>query len=53
MNYAPPPPNKKKKAKCGLYMLEYKTFLKYSTVQRKENPLGSYMRVFTVTIKSN
>ena len=36
MNYAPPP-NKKKKAKCGLYMLEYKTFLKYSTVQRKEN----------------
>ena len=38
MNYAPPPPQKKKKnAKCGLYMLEYKTFLKYSTVQRKEN----------------
>ena len=28
---------KKKKAKCGLYMLEYKKFSKYSTVLRKEN----------------
>ena len=27
-----PPPNQKKNAKCGLYMLEYETFLKYSTV---------------------
>ena len=30
MDYAPPP--QKKNAKCGLYMLEYKTFFKYSTV---------------------
>ena len=27
-----PPPPQKKNAKCGLYMLEYKTFFKYSTV---------------------
>ena len=36
MDYAPPPPKKKKNV-VYIIMLEYKTFSKYSTVQRKEN----------------